>query len=145
MNRWTYYSPLVFGALVVLALNEPLRAGMEGWQSGLQWALITIVAVVFGVQCQVLMVGAQGAFAQVLPVTGGRSIRGGGAVVAGWLLIAWFWLALVAALLLAERVNLAGVVVGGSALAALGGALIVYAWNLPAAVQDFYADRLGRE
>lgn len=145
MNRWTYYSPLVFGALVVLALNEPLRASMQGWQGGLQWTLITIMAAVFGVQCQVLMVGAQGAFAQVLPVTGGRSIRGGGAVVAGWLLIAWFWLALVAALLLAERVNLAGLVVGGSALATLGGALIVYAWNVPAAVQDFSADRLGRE
>lgn len=145
MNRWTYYSPLAFGALAVLALNEPLRAGMEGWESGLQWTLIATIAVVFGLQCQVLMVGAQGAFAQVLPLTGGRSIRGGGAVVAGWLLIAWFWLSLITALLLAERVTLAGVVLGSSALAALVGALIVYAWNIPAAVVDFREDRLGRE
>lgn len=160
MGRWTYYSPLLLGALLLLALNEPLRALVPRASPGVQWTLVIVVAVLFGIQCQVLMVGAQGAFAQVLPVPRGRSIRGAGAAAAGWLLIGWFGLAGVTVLLGYESVvavvplaeaaeaeprgtgmTTAAVVVGLAALACLAGAIAIYAWNLPAAVADFGDER----
>lgn len=136
MSRWTYYSPLWLGTLLVLALNESLRAAMArpDWQ---EWLIVVAVAVVTGVQCQVLMTGAQGAFAQVLPVPWGKSIRGGAAALAGWLLIAWFGLSAVTVLLGFEQVTTAAIVLGILSLAALAGALAVYVWNIPAAVADF--------
>lgn len=137
MGRWTYYSPVWLGALLVLALNEPVRAQLPLADARVQWLVVLGVALGFGWHCQVLMVGAQGAFAQVLPVPGGRSIRGRAALVAGWLLMTWYGLSLVTLLLAFEAVKTAAYVVGVVTLAALGGALVVYGWSLPAAVVDF--------
>jgi hypothetical protein len=136
MGRWTYYSPLAVGILLVLALNDTIRGALTlpDWQ---EWLIVAAVAVAAGVQCQVLMIGAQGAFAQVLPVPWGKSIRGGAAVLAGWLLIAWFVLSAVTALLSLESVTTAALVVGGLSLAALVGAGLTYVWSIPAAVADF--------
>lgn len=144
MNRWTYYSPLLVGVVLVLAVNDALRESMLTYQPWQQWSIIGLIALVAGVQCQVLMVGAQGAFAQVMPVLGGRSIRGHGAVLAGWMLIGWGVLSSVAALLGFEAVTTAAIVVGVVALASLAGAIVVYVWNLPAAVDDFGYDRRTR-
>ena len=140
MGRWTYYSPLWLGPLLVLALNESLRELVPRWEPWAQWLLVAVVAVVVGLQCQVLLIGAQGAFAQVLPAPRGRSVRGGGAMLAGGLLIAWVGLSGVTVLLSCEAVTTAAIVLGVLSLAALAGALTAYAWNLPAAVADF-----GRE
>ncbi len=137
MGRWTYYSPLWLGVLLMLALNEALRGFVPSWTPEAQWLLVAGVAVAVGVQFQVLMIGAQGAFAQVLPVPRGRSIRGGAAVLGGWLLIAWFVLSAVTCLLGHESVTTAATTLGAVSLAALGGAVAVYVWSLPAAVADF--------
>ncbi|MBK9127630.1 MAG: hypothetical protein IPM13_07490 [Phycisphaerales bacterium] len=144
MGRWSYYSPLLIGALLVLSLADQVRQQIAPAGGPLGWLAVWAAAVAFGVHCQVLMVGAQGAFAQVLPVPRGRSIRGSAAAAAGWLLIAWCVLAMATLLLGMEAVTPAAWTVGIAALAALLGAGLVYAWNIPAAVEDFGAERPGR-
>jgi hypothetical protein len=136
MGRWTYYSPLVLGILLVVAMNESLRATLTlpDWA---EWLIVAGVAAAVGIQCQILMIGAQGAFAQVLPVPFGKSVRGGAATLAGWLLIAWVVLSAVTVLLGFEAVTQAAVVVGIVSLAALASMVVVYVWSLPAAVADF--------
>ncbi len=138
MGRFGYYSPLWAGALLVVLLNDTLRAALPtAWSDGVRWLAVVGAALAAGIQSQVLMFGAQGAFAQVLPVPFGKSIRGGGAVAAGWLLIAWVVLSAVTVLLGVEEVTQAAVVLGLLSLLALAAAIAVYAWNLPAAVADF--------
>lgn len=140
MGRWTYYSPIALGALLVLVMNDSLRAALPTLEPWVRWLVVAGVALVVGLQSQVLMIGAQGAFAQVLPVPWGKSIRGGGAVTAGWLLILWVALSGVTVLLATEAVTRAALVLGIASVAALAVALVVYVWNIPAAVPDF-----GRE
>lgn len=137
MGRWAYYSPLWLGALLVLAMNDSLRAQLPKAEPWVQWLAVAGAAVLFGVQCQVLMIGVQGAFAQVLPVPRGKSIRGGAAVAGGWLLIGWFALSAVTGLLGYEEVTTAARVLGLLSLTSLVGAVIIYVWNIPAAVPDF--------
>jgi hypothetical protein len=140
MGPWTYYSPLWLGALLVLALNDSLRALMI-WPEWLEWLAVAGVAILAGVQAQVLMIGAQGLFAQVLPVPIGKSIRGGPAVLAGTLLIGWVLLSAAAVLLGLEEIALPAKSVGVAALVLLAAALAVYVWSLPAAVADFRSGR----
>ena len=122
-------------------MNESIRAQLPRSDVWVQWAAVGLAAVFFGLQCQVLMIGAQGAIAQVMPVPGGRSIRGRPAVAAGWLLVAWFGFAKVTLLLGFEGIRVAAIVLGVLAIAALVGAILVYVWNLPAAVADFGSER----
>lgn len=137
MGRFAYYSPLWMGALLVLALNDALRAGVPRWEPWQQWTLVAAVALLVALQCQVLMVGAQGAFAQVLPVPAGRSIRGAGAVASGWLLIGWVVMSAVTALVATDGITLGAYVLGGISLGLLATALAIYVWNIPAAIPDF--------
>jgi hypothetical protein len=141
VGPWTYYSPLWLGAVLVLALNDALRSSLPPMEPWVRWLVVAAVAVLVGLQSQVLMVGAQGAFAQVLPVPRGRSIRGGAAAAGGWLLVAWVGLSAVTVLLGYEAVTQAAIVLGVLSLAALGGALLIYVWNIPAAVADFGQER----
>lgn len=141
MSRWTYYSPLGLGFLLVLVLNEPIRAGLSKEGEWVQWLVVIGAAIVTALQCQVLTVGVQGAFAQVLPVPRGRTIRGRAAVQSGWLLIVWVAVSGVTALLASHGVTLAALVVGAISLAALVAALTIYAWNLPTADDEFGEDR----
>ena len=138
MSRWTYYSPLWLGLLLVLGLNEPVR-GLVTWPDWAEWLLVVGVGLAVGLAGQVLMAGVQGAFAQVLPVPGGRSIRGGPAMTGGWLLIAGMVVTAVAALFgfEAEVPRWLVLTSAGLAAACLLGALVVYVWNLPAADTDF--------
>jgi hypothetical protein len=140
MGRWTYYSPALVGLLLVLGMQDAIRQDLATWLPAQQWTVIIVGALLFGLQCQVLMVGAQGAFAQVLPAPGGRSIRGGYAVAGGWLLMLWFLLSLIAALMAYESVNTAAWGVGLAAVVALATAGVVYFWAWPTAVEDFGAD-----
>lgn len=137
MGAWAYYSPLMLGALLVVAMNEPLRESLPVMSEAAQWGWVSVVAVLVAIQSQVLMFGAQGVFAQVLPVPRGRSVRGRGAVLAGGLLIAWVGLSGVAVLLGVEEVSTGARVLGVSSVLALGGAVLVYVWELPTAVADF--------
>jgi hypothetical protein len=141
VGPWAYYSPLWLGALLVLALNDALRASLPPMAPWARWLIVVGAAVLVGLQSQVLMIGAQGAFSQVLPVPRGRSIRGGAAAAGGWLLIAWVVLSAVTVLLAWEGVALGDWVMGVLSLAALGGAIGIYIWNLPTAVTDFKAER----
>ena len=86
------------------------------------------------------MVGAQGAFAQVLPAPGGRSIRGRIAVVSGGLILATLLLALIAAVLFKDKtedLRTVARVIGAGAMGTAVSALIAYFWGMPAAVADF--------
>jgi len=138
MGPWSYYSPLWLAALVVLALNDSIRSAMArpDWQ---EWLVVAGSALAAAVQAQLAMFGAQGVFAQVLPVPIGKSIRGGPAVLSGALLLGWVLLSCAAILLGYEEVGLPARMVGVAALAALAGALVVYIWALPTAVADFRA------
>jgi len=137
MGAWTYYCPLWLGALLVVALNETLRGAFPRLTAEAQWLVVGLAAVGAGLACQALMIGAQGAFAQVLPLPRGRSIRARGAVGAGWLVIAGVGLGGVATLLGFEEVTTAALVIGGLSVAAWAGAAVVYVWNIPTAVRDF--------
>ncbi len=140
MGPWAFYSPLFFGALLVLAMNEPIRGLMPRLPPATQWTVIAGVAVLAALQSQILMLGAQGAFAQVLPVPIGRSLRGRPAVVAGWLLILWVVLSATTALLAVEQVTTAAYVTGVIAIAALAVAAGIWIWGWPTAVADFGRD-----
>jgi hypothetical protein len=141
MGRWTYYSPLFIGAILAALLLTTYREflpALPGWQ---YWTLLVLVACGAGLACQLLMLGAQGAFAQVLPATRGRSVRGGGAMLAGWLLMLGEVLAIVALLLTVEGVRVAAIIFGSLALLTLLSALATYLWMWPTAVRDFADDR----
>lgn len=141
MGRWTYYSPSLLGAalaaLLLVTYDEYLPVA-GGWR---YWLIIVGGCVGGGLVCQLAMVAAQGAFAQVLPAPGGRSIRGGGAVLAGWLLLLALLLILAGGLLALEEVTPAALVVGGAGVLALIAAGLTYAWCWPTAVRDFVDDR----
>ena len=138
MGRWTYYAPLWLGTLLAAGLYAANLAQLTPWPVWVHVVAVVVGAPLVGLGLQLGLIGAQGAFAQVLPVPWGRSIRGGGAVLAGSLL--WFALGLICALLRSEGLGIAALVVGALALASLVAAVVVYVWHVPAAVRDF-----GRE
>jgi biotin transporter BioY len=90
-----------------------------------------------GIQCQLVLISAQGLFAQVLPVPRGRSIRGSGAMAGGGFLLGWVVFSVVAVLLRSEEMRGAPVVLGVISLACLAGAVVTYVWCWPTAVRDF--------
>ncbi len=140
MGRWTYYSPFFIGgvaAALVYATYRPVAGGAT-WQ---HWAWLVLVGIQAGIACQIVMLGAQGAFAQVLPAPGGRSIRGSGAMLAGWLILIGVVLAAAAGLLAVEGVSVAAAVVGCVALLVLLGAVATYLWLWPTAIRDFAEER----
>lgn len=137
MGFWTYYSPLGVGFLLTLALHDTIRAHAPVLPAWAEWPFVIGVAVVVGLLCQLLMIGAQGVFAQVLPVPAGRSIRGRGAVVGGSLLVTCVALGAIAGLLRSEQLGAAALVIGLLSLASGAGAAITYVWCWPVAVRDF--------
>ena len=143
MGRWTYYSPLGLGFLLVRVLNAPIRASLATRGAGVQWSVVFGAAILVALHCQVLMIGAQGAFAQTLPVPRDRTIRGRSAAQAGWLLITWVTCSSVTALLASQEVTTAAIAIGVISLAALAGALILYVWSLPTADDEFREERHG--
>ncbi len=141
MGPWTYYSPLWLGMILALLSHDTIRAHStdpESWQA---WMLVVGVGAGIGLLGQLLLIGAQGAFAQVLPVPRGRSIRGRGAVVGGLLIIACVALCGIAALLWSEELAAASWALLAAGLAAGAGAIITYIWCWPVAVRDFAPQR----
>ncbi len=141
MNRFSYYSPIWIGALIGVVLARSWlqqQSGLPPWQVNL---IYFVGCPLFGVLCQLFFVGTQGAFAQVLPVPGGRSIRGRAAVVAGALLMSGMALGGLAMLSMNEEgvgqvVMRAFLMAAGAALLA---AIVAYLWALPLAAKDFPA------
>lgn len=139
MGPWTYYLPFIVGLLLPFGLHQaffasPRMVGLEVWQ---QWSLLGLSGLGLAVTFQALMIGAQGAFAQVLPVPFGKSVRGRSAVVAGGGLIATVLVGLVALFLYDQGSSgpglIAAVVTGVAALISL----TAYVWSWPMAVRDF--------
>ena len=129
MGPWTYYSPLWLGTII---------AGVVGYNRLDQLTVLLVVGcVLVGVQCQLVMIGAQGIFAQVLPVPRGRSIRGRSAVVGGTCLLGGVAFGIVAVLLHLEEVRVAPLVLATLSLGCLAGVVITYAWYWPFAARDF--------
>jgi hypothetical protein len=145
---WGYYSPFLIGIALTFLQSDSIFRQLDLWAAlptELRWAAVAALSLLAGAACQLLMAGAQGAFAQVLPVPFGRSLRGRPAVVSGAGLLTGVGL-LGAAVLLqspefpALRNGLAGLG-GASLLIALG----AYLWGLPAAVRDFDLRRTETE
>jgi hypothetical protein len=87
------------------------------------------------------MIGVQGVFAGVVPVFGGRSIRGTSASVIGMLILVWQGLGVMAALwMLFAPPNILFWVINVAAGAGMIAALIIYVWCLPTAARDFADD-----
>lgn len=137
MGPWKYFAPLWLGAVGSAALYLLNLDRLPGWPA---WVHVTAVAggaPLLGVLLQLVTVGVQGAFAQVLPVPGGRSIRGRSAVVAGILLLGGLVFGAIGVYLGVEGLAKSSFVVGGVAGLSLLSAVAVYFWALPAAVRDF--------
>jgi hypothetical protein len=140
MGFWTYYSPLGIGVVLALVLHEAIWAHAPAMPAWGRWPFVAGVAVGVGLLCQLMLIGVQGAFAQVLPVPVGRSIRGPGAMLGGWLIIVAIVLGAAGGLLRSEELHRAGLVIVVLGLLAAAGALITYVWCWPTAVRDFGKD-----
>ncbi|MEP0846543.1 MAG: hypothetical protein HRF50_06935 [Phycisphaerae bacterium] len=141
MSRWTYYCPLWVGALLALPLHQTIAESWPGLPPKMYWPYVCAVSIVAGGICQLMLIGAQGAFAQVLPAPGGRSIRGRGAAVAGALLMLGLTVAVAAVLLASEAFGAGAWIVGALAGTLLIASVVTYAWCWPAAVRDFADER----
>jgi hypothetical protein len=137
MSAWTYYSPLWLGTILAGIVGYSSLDQLPPMATGLLWTVFVLGCLVVGVHCQLVMIGAQGVFAQVLPAPGGRSIRGRAAVVGGSFLFGWVLFAVVAALLRTEGMPRAPIILGAAGLVCLAGAVITYVWCWPTALRDF--------
>jgi hypothetical protein len=137
MGPWTYYSPLWLGAIIAGVVGYSALDQFPSMPVWLLWLVFVVGCVLVGVQCQLVLIGAQGIFAQVLPVPRGRSIRGRGAAVGGSFLIGWVVFSVVAVLFRSEEMRAAPLALGVVALLCLAGAVITYVWCWPLAVRDF--------
>ncbi|MFH1748016.1 MAG: hypothetical protein ABIG44_13355 [Planctomycetota bacterium] len=141
MGRWTYYSPLWLGTVITIVLQLSYQGITPGSGGGVHWLRVAGIGVGVGLFCQLVMLATQGAFAQVLPVPSGRSLRGGGAVLVGWLLLLGLLLGFAAVLLGMEKMGLVSIVVGALSLGTLLGSAIAYLWKWPVAQRDFAEDK----
>jgi len=141
VGPWTYYAPLWLGSLVAAALYVGNLGQLPPWPNWVHAVAVVIGAPLVGVQLQLGLIGLQGAFAQVMPVPRGRTIRGRAAVVVGALLLGWSGSGLAAALLRSEGLNVPPLVVAGVALVCLVAAGVAYIWSLPSAMRDFGSER----
>src|SRR5262245_36041498 len=107
MGPWVYYSPLLVGILLVLALTGSLRAAWPTLSTGVFAPFLIALAIAGGIVAQMILIGLQGVRAQVLPVPFGRSIRGGPAVAAGYLILLTKILLIIALLLASESLTTA--------------------------------------
>ena len=139
MSAWTYYSPLWLGLLLAIGLNDTIQQQANVDSAAIGWLIVFVVGIVIGLAGQLLMMGFQGAFAQVLPVPGGRSIRGRASVLGGFLIIAFVALAAAGWVLRSEEFSTASLIAGVASLVALLSAAVVYIWSWPVAVRDFDA------
>lgn len=142
MGPWTYYSPLWLGTIVAFAVfaNSPRLDWLPA--DGLfYWTIGVVGSLLLGALCQLGMFGLQGAAAQVMPVPFGRSIRGRGAKVTGFLWILAIVATLAAGLVASDADSRLPVLIlgaGAAALAVCG--VISYIWCASGAIPDFGAE-----
>ncbi len=137
MGPWVYFSPLLVGAALVLALLDTLRAKAPAMPAWLMYVYLPSLVVAGGVAAQLLLIGMQGVRAQVLPVPFGRSIRGSSAAWAGYLILGCALSGVIAFLLASESLTTAAWILAVTATAMAIFAILLYVWSLPAAQSDF--------
>jgi hypothetical protein len=137
MGPWTYYAPLWLGTLIAAVAYLSNLSQLPPWPGWVHVLALAGGCPSVGLLCQLVLFGAQGMFAQVLPVPRGKSIRGRGAVVSGVLLLGGIALAVTTVLLGVEQLRTAATTTGVLGLILLLAAAITYAWHIPAAVRDF--------
>ncbi|MCG3127038.1 MAG: hypothetical protein CHACPFDD_01895 [Phycisphaerae bacterium] len=134
MSRWSYYAPLCLGCLLAaIVLAEAYKH--DEFVPRVRMTLLGAAAA--GLALQLLFIGAQGAAARVLPVPGGRSIRGGAAVLAGSMIIVSLVLLAAALMTYLSGFETPALVTGVASAACALTALGTYLWSLPAAARDF--------
>jgi hypothetical protein len=141
MGPLTYFAPFVFALLGTVLAGFSLPDLFPQRVPWMFWTALVVTSLANAVLAQFLMIGAQGAFAQVMPVPWGRSIRGSGALLAGVLIILAVVSFVAAGILRLEELGgpaLVALIIGGAATL---WAIIIYVWNLPIAVRDFGATR----
>jgi hypothetical protein len=149
MTKLQYWSPLIIGAIVgeIYGLLTLRQVGLNPVLS--TGVLPMVAALCCGLTLQLILIGAQGFFAAVLPVPFGKSLRGTKCRVIGFLVLLG---ALLEMLLALTRTSLRPVhsLEGTDWLLAIlwrsGGlvilvlALVVYLVSIPAAEPDFSTD-----
>lgn len=131
MTRFAYYSPFWIGALIWIGILVAQEHSVFGDP------LLMGSVLAAGLACQFVMIGVQGAFAQVLPVPVGKSIRGRGAVITGCLILASSVVLGASGLIAMDEITPAAVVSGVIGAVLVLCALGAYIWCLPAAARDF--------
>lgn len=134
MTRFAYYAPFLIG--VVIGAGVLLADGYENIPEP-RVLFVAGQALLAGLVFQLVMLGLQGAFAQVLPVPSGRSIRGRGAVITGGLIILSVLAGVAARLIAVDEITPGTIVIGIASGVCFLCAVGVYIWCLPAAVRDF--------
>ena len=137
MGRSTYYAPLYVSLIVALLGRDIYGDSIPPEPAWQHWAAVIGISLGFGIACQLAFMGVQGMFAQVLPVPGGRSIRGRSARISGTALLFGVAGIAISLLMFTEGIVLAASISGAVTLALLLTTIIVYLWSLPAAVSDF--------
>jgi hypothetical protein len=141
MGSFAYYSPIGLGLLLTLIANAVIRERLpDDMSPGVAWVIIVLIGLLVGLACQLLLIGAQGVVAQVLPVPVGRSIRGRPAVIAGFLILGTVVL-LMAGLISSSESAAAGTIFFILAAIAAVTAIVIYAWCWPMAQRDFAEPR----
>ena len=139
MGRFAYYTPAALGALLVLSQSTLLfeQPRVAALADAARWTVLVLACLVNAMLFQLLMIGAQGAFAQVLPVPKGGSIRGRTAVVTGFLILASVGLAMVGGLLQSESILTGATWAWIASGVAAVTAILIYGWQAPLAPRDF--------
>ncbi len=134
MSKWTYYSPMLGGAILGILITVQSTPGWA-WPARLG---VGLGAVWVGMMlAMLLMVGCQGMLVGVMPAGRGKSIRGRGATVAGAFILLAFALGVPCALIASEGAGTVALTLGGICAGSAVLALAVYVWSIPAAKADF--------
>lgn len=148
MGFWGYVSPFFAGLGFTLIQYPAVLSWLDALTplpEALRWLALIGLALLAGVAAQLLMIGAQGAFAQVLPVPFGRSLRGRAAVISGTALLIGVSCAAGAVLLHSREFPMLFNILGIAGLAGLTVALVAYFWGMPSVVRDFDLRRTEME
>lgn len=137
VGRSTYYAPFYIGFIIALLARDIYGGSIPPEPVWRHWLAVIGISLGFALACQLSFIGMQGFSAQVLPVPGGRSIRGTGARTTGSALLIGLAGLVVTFMLASETVSTAATISAVLSASLLIVAVIGYLWSLPAAVSDF--------
>lgn len=149
MSKLAYYSPFLIGMVLGPPLTYFQTAELWATMSDARRLLMVpgylIAGVLLAISLQLLMIGLQGVTGGVVPVYGGRSIRGTRAVVIGLLILVWNGVGATALLSLRTIRELPTSwfwFLSVVSVVSLVGFIGTYLWCIPNAVRDFVDEPL---